>query len=88
MGCCSLIQNLWRSAAPVGGGTGDASWAMWVMAGVWLCHHLWEHYEFSLDQEFLKAEAYPIMREAALFCLDWLVEDGDGYLTTCPSHIS
>ena len=77
--------DLWRSAAPVGGGTGDASWAMWVMAGVWLCHHLWEHYEFSLDQEFLKAEAYPIMREAALFCLDWLVEDGDGYLTTCPS---
>ncbi|NLM39582.1 MAG: glycoside hydrolase family 95 protein [Firmicutes bacterium] len=77
--------DLWRSAAPVGGGTGDASWAMWVMAGVWLCHHLWEHYEFSLDREFLKTEAYPAMRDAALFCLDWLVEDGEGYLTTCPS---
>lgn len=77
--------DLWRSAAPVGAGEGDASWSMWVMAGVWLCHHLWEHYEFSRDEGFLKNTAYPIMRDAALFCLDWLVKDPQGRLTTCPS---
>lgn len=73
--------DLWRTATPVGG---SPSWAFWPMAGAWLCQHLWEHYAFSQDEQFLK-QAYSAMKEAALFCLDWLIEDPDGYLVTCPS---
>ena len=53
------------------------------MSGAWLCAHLWEHYAFGGDREFL-AKAFPTMREAAEFYLDFLVEH-DGYLVTCPS---
>ena len=56
----------------------------WPMGAAWLCLHLWEHYEFTQDIEFLK-EKYPTMREAAEFFLDYLVEDSKGRLVTCPS---
>jgi alpha-L-fucosidase 2 len=46
---------------------------------------LWEHYAFSRDAAYLREYAYPIMKDAALFCLDWLVEDGQGGLMTSPS---
>ncbi len=55
----------------------------WVMGAAWLCTHQWTHYEFTKDRQFLE-EAFPIMREAALFFLDYLIED-QGYLKTCPS---
>ena len=55
----------------------------WVMGAAWLCTHQWMHYEYTQDREFLQ-EAFPIMREAALFFLDFLIEDG-GFLKTCPS---
>lgn len=55
----------------------------WVMGAAWLCTHQWTHYQYTLDREFLK-ECFPIMREAAQFFLDFLVEH-DGYLVTCPS---
>ncbi len=55
----------------------------WVMGAAWLCTHQWMHYEYTQDKEFLK-DAFPIMREAALFFLDFLIEDG-GFLKTCPS---
>ncbi|MCM1125654.1 MAG: glycoside hydrolase family 95 protein [Lachnospiraceae bacterium] len=55
----------------------------WVMGAAWLCTHQWMHYEYTLDRDFLK-ESFPIMREAAQFFLDFLVEH-DGYLVTCPS---
>lgn len=74
--------DLWRHSVPV---TGSARWAFWPMAGAWLCQHLWEHYAFSQDQDFLRKRAYPAMKGAALFLLDWLVSDEDGNLTTCPS---
>lgn len=74
--------DLWRTTTPAGG---SARWAFWPIAGAWLCRHLWEHYEFSQDEEFLASRAYPVMKEAALFCLDWLVEDRNGNLVTCPS---
>jgi alpha-L-fucosidase 2 len=73
--------DLWRQTAPAGG---SVEWAYWPMAGAWLCSHLWEHYEFTQDKEFLK-EVYPIMKEAAVFLLDWLINDENGYLVTCPS---
>ena len=74
--------DIWRQAAPAGG---SAMWAFWPMGGVWLCQHLWEHYAFNLDRDFLAKRAYPVMKGAALFCLDWLVDDGQGNLVTNPS---
>lgn len=74
--------DLWRHSAPV---CGSAKWAFWPMAGAWLSRHLWEHYAFGGDREFLRSRAYPIMKGAALFCLDWLTTDRDGNLVTCPS---
>lgn len=55
----------------------------WVMGAAWLCTHMWTHYEFTKDRKFLE-DTFPIMREAALFFIDFLIED-KGYLKTCPS---
>ena len=78
--------DLWRQSAPVGDyGHGDATWALWPMAGPWLCQHLWEHYAFGGDENFLRDQAYPLMKGAAEFCLDFLIEDAQGRLVTSPS---
>jgi alpha-L-fucosidase 2 len=78
--------DLWRQSAPVGNyGLGDPVWANYAMSGPWLCQHLWEHYQFGGDKEFLRTKAWPIMKGAAEFCLDWLVDDGKGHLVTAPS---
>ncbi|AZK46746.1 glycoside hydrolase family 95 protein [Paenibacillus lentus] len=74
--------DLWRSATP---SDGEPSWAFWPMGGVWLCRHLWEHYAFNLDRGFLAETAYPLMKGAAEFCLDWLVPGPSGELVTAPS---
>jgi alpha-L-fucosidase 2 len=71
---------------PVGNfGGGDPVWANWYMGGPWLSTHLWEHFQFTQDKEWLKKEGYPLMRGAAEFCLGWLVEDKNGQLITSPS---
>ncbi|QHW34673.1 glycoside hydrolase family 95 protein [Paenibacillus rhizovicinus] len=78
--------DLWSQSDPVGDyGQGDPIWVNWPMGGVWLCQHLWEHYAFGRDEAFLRGRAYPVMKEAALFCLDWLVDNGEGRLVTMPS---
>jgi alpha-L-fucosidase 2 len=89
-GCKGWVSHhnvdLWRQSAPVGAfGQGGPTWANWEMSGPWFCAHLWEHYAFGGDREFLRTRAYPVMRSAAEFCLDWLIERKDGRLTTCPS---
>jgi alpha-L-fucosidase 2 len=86
--------DLWIHSCTVGEGNGDPVWANWTMGGAWLATHLYDHYLFSLDTEFLRT-AYPTMRGAAEFCLDWLIEDrrpnaprdpqGRLYLLTAPS---
>ena len=78
--------DIWRAANPVGMGVGAPTWANWCMSGPWLCAHLFEHYRFTRDREFLRARAYPLMKGSAEFCLAWLIEDGNGHLTTCPSE--
>ncbi len=55
----------------------------WVMGGAWLATHIWMHYDYTRDLDFL-AEYYPIMMEAAVFFLDFLIEVDD-YLLICPS---
>lgn len=62
-----------------------ARWGLWPMGAAWTCLHPWEHYAFSLDTEFLGETAYPIIREACEFFLDYLVEAPDGTLVTGPS---
>jgi alpha-L-fucosidase 2 len=75
----------WGWALPVGMGHGNPSWAIWMMGGVWLTQHLWDHYEFTQDTAFLRDRAWPLLRGCAEFCLDWLVEGPDGGLDTIPS---
>ena len=73
--------DLWRASGPIDG----PEWGMWPMGGAWLCEHLWDHYEFNPDKAYLK-QVYPIMRDAAEFFLDTLVEDPtDHWLVTNPS---
>lgn len=79
-------SDLWALSNPVGDrGAGDPVWANWAMGGNWLSQHLYEHYRYTGDKKFLAEKAYPVMKEAALFTLDWLVEDKDGYLVTAPA---
>ena len=78
--------DIWRAANPVGMGVGAPTWANWCMSGPWLCAHLYEHYRFTRNREFLRLRAYPLMKGSAEFCLAWLIEDGNGHLTTCPSE--
>jgi alpha-L-fucosidase 2 len=73
--------DLWRVATPVDG----ARWGLWPLGGAWLATHLFEHYAFSGDLAFLR-RAYPTLREASEFVLDFLVEDEQGRLVTNPSH--
>lgn len=84
-GCNGWTANhnidLWRQAAPAGG---SSEWAYWPMAAGWLSSHIWEHYSFTKNKEFLE-EMYPIMKGAAEFLLDWLMVDKNGNLVTCPS---
>lgn len=84
----SLSHNsdIWGQTNPVGDcGGGDPMWANWYMGAPWVSQHLFEHYRFTGDEKFLKEKAYPTMKEAAKFCLGWLIEGPDGYLVTAPA---
>ncbi len=73
--------DLWRATGPID----FADSGMWPSGGAWLCDHLWDRYQFSGDKRYLKA-IYPVMRGAAQFFLDTLVEDPTNHwLVTCPS---
>ncbi len=78
-------SDIWAMSNPVGNfGEGDPYWANWYMGGTWLSTHLWEHYAFTQDKEWLKNEGYPVLKGAAEFCLGWLVEGKNGELITSP----
>jgi alpha-L-fucosidase 2 len=78
-------SDMWAMANPVGDfGKGDPMWANWYMGANWLSRHLWEHYQYTGDREYLK-KVYPIIKGAAEFTLDWLQQDKNGYLVTMPS---
>ncbi len=64
----------------------DGVWGIWPMGAAWLAQHPYEHYEFTRDEAFLRDRAYPLMKGAAQFLLDFLIEGPDGYLVTNPSH--
>jgi len=74
--------DAWADTAPVDYGYVG----VWPMGGAWLALHFWDHYQFGLDRAFLGGEAYPVMKEASQFLLDFLVDDGKGHLVTNPSY--
>ena len=79
-------SDIWAMSNPVGDfGKGHPVWACWNMSGTWTVTHLWDHYLYTQDLDFLKNKAYPLMKGAAEFCLGWMTEDKDGYLITSPS---
>jgi alpha-L-fucosidase 2 len=78
---CHHNTDLWRATAPIDGPT----WGFWPTGGAWLCKHLWDRYEFGGDKQYL-AKVYPVMKGAAQFFLDTLVEEPQHkWLVTCPS---
>ena len=78
---CHHNTDLWRQTAPIDG----PLWGFWPTGGAWLATHLWHHYEFTNDKQFL-ARAYPVMKGAAEFFVDTLVEEPrHKWLVTCPS---
>jgi alpha-L-fucosidase 2 len=84
--CCSHNTDIWAITNPVGNfGNGDPVWANWSMAGAWYSLHLYEHFAFTCDTVWLKDYAWPLMKGAGRFCLDFLVTDPKGYLVTAPS---
>lgn len=75
--------DLWRGTAPINA----SNHGIWVTGAAWLCHHLWEHYQFTQDKDFLRNRAYPIMKEAALFFNTFLIKDPKtGWLISTPSN--
>ena len=74
--------DIWRCTGMVD----KAFWGMWPNGGAWLCQHLWQHYLYTGDKTFLK-EAFPVMKGAADFFVDFLVEHPKyGWMVTCPSN--
>ena len=72
--------DLWRGTAPINNTDG-----VWPTGGAWLCYHLWEHYLFTGDKQFL-ARAYPAMKQSSLFFVDYLIKDPKtGWLVSNPS---
>ncbi|HET7697791.1 MAG TPA: glycoside hydrolase family 95 protein [Vicinamibacterales bacterium] len=73
--------DLWGHAVPID----QAGSGMWPMGAAWLTLHLWDHYDFTRDRAFLRDRAYPTMKEAATFLLDYMTVDAAGRLVTGPS---
>lgn len=75
--------DLWINTTPVGNKVESSSrYAFWNMSSGWLCRHLFEHYEYTLDKDFLKNTAYPIMKECAKFYLSIMIEYNGKWIVT------
>ena len=75
--------DLWRGTAPIN----NSNHGIWPTGGAWLCLHLWEHWLFNGDKEFLAQRAYPLMKDAALFFTGYLFRDPiTGKLISGPSN--
>lgn len=81
--------DIWMATWPVGDGGDDPVWSMCATCGVWLTAHLMEHYRFTVDVDFLRERAYPVIAGAAEFVLAMLVDDGEQLQfipSTAPEH--
>ena len=85
--CSSHNSDIWAMTYPVGEKRENPMWANWNLGGAWLVNTLWERYQFTQDKTYLQTVVYPLMKGAATFCLNWLVENPKvaGELITAPS---
>lgn len=74
------IGNIWGHAAPIGG----IKWGMYSMGSAWHCQHVWDQYAFTQDQDYLKDQAYPLLKDASIFWLENLIPY-QGYYITSPT---
>ena len=77
--------DIWRGAAPIN----HSNHGIWPTGGAWLCQHLWYHWQFTGDAEFLRSRAYPILKSASMFFVDYLIQDprnDKGWLISGPSN--
>jgi alpha-L-fucosidase 2 len=77
--------DIWRGAAPINA----SNHGIWPTGGAWMSQHLWWRYAFTQDREFLRTRAYPILKKAALFFVDYLIDDprnSKGWLISGPSN--
>lgn len=72
--------DIWGHAAPIG----ELPWALYPVGAAWHCQHLWDHYAFNQDREYLEKRAFPLMKEASLFWLENLVPF-KGFLISAPT---
>ena len=85
--CSSHNSDIWAMTNPVGEKSENPKWANWNLGFAWLTQSLWEHYAYTMDKNFLRNTAYPLMRGASEFVSDWLIENPKqpGELITAPS---
>ncbi len=76
--------DIWRGAAPIN----NANHGIWPTGGAWLSQHLWWHYVFNGDRDYLRNTAYPVLKEASVFFADYLVSDPENpdWLVSGPSN--
>ena len=84
--CGGHNTDAWAMTNPVGTKKESPKWSNWNMGGAWLVQTLWDHYDYTRDKEYLRQTAYPLMKGAADFMLDWIIENPKkpGELITAP----
>ena len=84
--CGGHNTDAWAMTNPVGTKKESPKWSNWNMGGAWLVQTLWDHYDYTRDKEYLRQTAYPLMKGAADFMLDWIIENPkkSGELITAP----
>ena len=85
--CSSHNSDIWAMSNPVGEKRESPEWSNWNLGGAWLTQNLWDHFAFTLDMDFLRNTAWPLLKGASEFVLDWLVENPNNpkELITAPS---
>ncbi len=71
--CAGHNTDAWAMSNPVGTGNESPQWSNWAMGGAWLVENLWDHYDYTRNTEYLRNTAYPLMKSAADFLLEWLI---------------
>lgn len=84
--CAGHNVDAWAMTNPVGNKRESPKWSNWNMGGAWLVQTLWDHYDYTRDKEYLRQTAYPLMKGAADFMLEWLIDNPKkpGELITAP----
>ena len=85
--CAGHNSDIWAMTNPVGEKREKPEWANWPLGGAWLVNTLWERYQFTQDEAYLRQTAYPLMKGTADFCLAWLIPNPHNpqELITAPS---